>query len=152
MTAPFWDHRSDADHKAIAALLAPLVVASRDRNFVTTEAAKAQTYTWRISMADVPRPVLEEAITRLLVRGVTWMPKPGEVKAECATVMAEKRKAAMASHLAGCSHPRHFEEFVDPQGIIRNRKCACWLRALDAADLVGPPIALLPQGTREGVA
>jgi len=141
MTAPFWDHRSDDDHKAMAKLLAPLVVASQNRNFIDPQAAKAQTYTWRISLADVPRLILEEAITRIVTRGITWMPKPGEVKDECAKVLAEKRKAAMVLHLDGCEHSSHFEEFTDRNGVTRTRRCGCWQRAITAADRVGLPLS-----------
>ena len=55
---------------------------SQNRNFIGKEAAKAQT-SLRLSLADVPRPILEEAIDWLVTRGITWMPKPGDVKAEC---------------------------------------------------------------------
>jgi hypothetical protein len=140
MSAPFWDPRSDADHRAMAQLLAPLVVASQNRNFISPEAAKAQTYTWRLTLADVPPAILEEAIGRIVLRGITWMPKPGEVKDECAKVLAEKRKAAMVLHLGHCDHSSHYEEFTDRNGVTRTRRCACWRRALTAADQVGLPI------------
>lgn len=135
----FWDPRSDVDHAAMRDLLAPLIVASRDRSFIERAGAKAQTYTWRISLADVPRPILEEAITRLVQRGVTWMPKPGDVKQECAKVMAEKRKAAAAVHLADCDHSSHF---IEIDGWMR--RCACWKRAQQAMAQVGQAIALPP--------
>jgi len=147
MAAPFWDPRSDADHLEMASLLAPLIVASRDRNFIDKGAAKAQTYAWRLSMADVPRPILEEAIANMVRRGVTWMPRPGDVKAECAKVMAAKRQAAIALHLDSCEHPRQFEEFTDRNGVVRNRKCSCWKRAQHAADLIGQ--AILPPSREE---
>jgi hypothetical protein len=142
-TAKFWDVRSDEDHVAMATLLAPLIVASQNRNFIGKESARAQTYAWRLSLADVPRPILEEAIDRLVNRGITWMPKPGDVKEECAKVMAEKRKAAAALFLDGCEHSSHFIE-IDG----KNERCDCWKRALAAAEAVGQQIAL-PLMSRE---
>ena len=139
MAGPFWDPRSQADHEAMRDILAPLIVASRDKNFIGQDAAKAQTYAWRLSLADVPRPILKEAITRIVHRGITWMPKPGEVKDECAKVMAAKRQAAFQLLIEDCDHSSHFEE-VDG----RLQRCACWKRAKAAADAVGQAIALPP--------
>lgn len=136
--APFWDPRSDDDHKAMAQLLAPLIVASRDRNFIDQKAAKAQTYAWRISLADVPRPIVEEAIANLVRAGINWMPKPGEVKAECAKVMATKRKLAAALHLESCDHSSHFIE--NEKGQLE--RCPCWKRAQQAMEDVGQAIQL----------
>ncbi len=135
----FWDPRSDADHVAMARLLAPLIVASRDRNFIDKASATAQTYTWRISLADVPRPILETAIENLIRRGVAWMPRPGEVKAECAKVVAAQRTAAAKVHLEDCEHSSHFIEIAG-----RVQRCPCWTRAQLAMAQVGQPIALEP--------
>lgn len=134
----FWSAQSDEDHQAMATFLAPLIVASQNRNFIDKQAAKAQTYAWRISLADVPRPILKEAIERIVNRGITWMPKPGEVKEECAKVMAAKRKAAAALHLNNCEHSSHFIEGLTG----RMERCPCWKRAQRAMESVGQAIAL----------
>ena len=145
---PFWDPRSEDDHFAMADLLAPLIVASKDRNFIGKEAAKAQTYAWRLSLADVPRRIFEEAITNLILAGIDWMPRPGEVKKECAKVMAAKRKAAARLHLADCDHSSHFIEEPDRFGVLWATRCPCWQRAQVAMDLIGQAIAL-PDGREE---
>lgn len=133
----YWDVRSEADHKAMAALLAPLIVASRDRNFISVEAAKAQTYAWRLSLAEVPRPIVAEAIAAIVARGVTWMPKPGEVKAECAAIVERTRKAVRQHFLESC---RHSSQWIDsPKGLER---CPCWKGMQKALEQVERPIEL----------
>lgn len=135
----FWDPRADADHDAMKRLMAPLIVASRDRNFIDKAAARAQTYAWRVSLADVPPAIVEEAITNLVRRGVDFMPRPGEVKAECKKVLDAKRAAAAKVHLEDCDHP---SRFIEIDG--KMRRCPCWTRAQTAMDLVGQPIAWPP--------
>lgn len=134
-----WD-RMNSDHRArFAMLLAPLIAASRTKDYETTEKATVQLHTWMISMREVPESILSESIANLVNAGVTWMPKPGDLKAECAKVMAAKRKAAAAVHLEDCDHSSHFIE-IDG----KNERCPCWKRAQQAMACVGQAIALPP--------
>ncbi len=134
-----WD-RTNGEHRVrFGRLLAPLIAASRTKDYESTEKATVQLHTWMFSMRDVPAPIIEEAIAHLITTGVTFMPKPGELKAACAKVMAAKRRAVAAVHLESCDHDSHFIE-VDG----RNDRCPCWKRAQQAMAAVGQPIALPP--------
>lgn len=133
----FWDVRSDEDHELMARFLAPLIVASRDRNFIDKKAARAQTYAWRLTLADVPKSIVEQAITNIVARGVTWMPKPGDVKQECAKVIEQKRKALRDHYLSACTHSSQWED--TDKGVQR---CACWQGLQTALANVEQPIAL----------
>lgn len=155
----FWDARSDSDHLEMATLLAPLILASQNRNFMDKQAAKAQTYTWRLSLADVPKPIVAEAIAGLVAKGVTWMPKPGEVKAECAKVQERKRQqaylAAIPEECPTCGREKAFEgarwKEVTINGVARLAPCDCRQLALQAAERAGQAIALPPApGDSEG--
>lgn len=135
-----WD-RMKADHRErFAVLLAPLIAASRTKDYETIEKATVQLHTWMISMREVPESILSEAIANLVNAGITWMPKPGDLKAECAKVMASKRKAASALHLNNCEHSSHFIEGIGG----RMERCPCWKRAQQAMLDVGQAIALPP--------
>ncbi len=130
----------NAEHRArFAVLLAPLIAASRTKDYETTEKATVQLHTWMISMSDVPESILSEAIAKMVNVGVMFMPRPGELKAACAKVMAVKRKAAAAIHLEGCEHSSHFIE-----GKNGMQRCPCWKRAQQAMADVGQAIALPP--------
>lgn len=128
----FWNRDSEQDRMTFARALAPLVAASRTKTFTRGEATA-----YMLSLQDVPPGILEGAIVALLASGVTWMPKPGELKAECAKVMAAKRKVAAALHLESCDHDSHFIEING-----RNQRCPCWERAQQAMLDVGQAIAL----------
>lgn len=130
----FWRRDSEEDRKRFALLMAPLVGASRTKTFTRHEGTA-----YILSMQDVPPAILEEAVIALVQQGVTWMPKPGELKAECAKVMAAKRKVAASLHLEGCEHSSHFIE-IDG----RMQRCPCWTRAQQAMADVGQAIALPP--------
>jgi len=130
----FWNRDNEADRKRFALILAPLVGASRTKSFTRHEGTA-----YILSMQDVPPAILEEAVASLVRQGVTWMPKPGDLKKECASVMAAKRKAAAALHLESCEHSSHF---IDVDG--RMERCPCWKRAQQAMVEVGQAIALPP--------
>lgn len=133
-----WDRLNPEHRERFGILLAPLIAASRTKDYETKEKATVQLHTWMLSMRDVPAPILEEAIANLVTAGVTWMPKPGDLKAECAKVMAAKRKLAAALHLESCDHSSHFIE--NEQGQLE--RCPCWKRAQQAMEDVGQAIAL----------
>lgn len=130
----FWNRDREEDRVAFARVIAPLVAASRTKTFTRPEATA-----YMLSMQDVPPSILADAVSALLQRGVDWMPKPGDLKTECAKVMAAKRKAAAAVHLQGCDHSSHFIE-VDG----RMQRCPCWKRAQQAMSDVGQAITLPP--------
>lgn len=132
-----WDRMNPEHRERFGVLLAPLIAASRTKDYETKEKATVQLHTWMISLREVPASILEEAIANLVNAGVTFMPKPGEVKAACAKVMAAKRKAAAALHLEHCDHA---SQWIDgPNGLER---CPCWKRAQQAMADVGQAIAL----------
>ena len=130
----FWNRDSEEDRKKFALVLAPLVGASRTKSFTRHEGTA-----YIMSMQDVPPAILEAAVASLVNAGVTWMPKPGDLKAECAKVMATKRKAAAALHLGNCEHSSHF---IDGRNGLE--RCPCWKRAQRAMAEVGQAIALPP--------
>lgn len=130
----FWNRDSEADRKRFALILAPLVGASRTKSFTRHEGTA-----YILSMQDVPPEILAAAVESLVKAGVTWMPKPGDLKTECAKVIAAKRKAVAAIHLDGCDHDSHFIEING-----RLERCPCWVRAQDAMAAVGQAIALPP--------
>lgn len=140
----YWDRMNEEHRAAFARLLAPLIAASRTKDYELKEKATVQLHTWMVSMREVPPMIIEEAIANLVNAGVTWMPKPGDLKAACAKVMADKRKAAAAIHLESCDHSSHFIE--NTYG--RLERCPCWTRAQHAMASVGQAIALPPM-TRE---
>lgn len=130
----FWNRDNEDDRKKFALILAPLVGASRTKSFTRHEGTA-----YILSMQDVPPAILEEAVSSLVKQGVTWMPKPGDLKAECAKVMAAKRKAAAALHLDGCDHSSQY--IYNPE-TRRDERCPCWTRAQQAMAAVGQAIAL----------
>ena len=132
MANQFWRRDSEDDRKKFALILAPLVGASRTKSFTRHEGTA-----YILSMQDVPPEILAAAVESLVQAGVTWMPKPGDLKAECAKVMAAKRKAVAAIHLEGCDHSSHWIE--SDAGLER---CPCWKRAQDAMAAVGQAIVL----------
>ena len=77
-----------------AAILSPLIVASRSRDFADAGRAKDQLIAWVMSLADVSRPILEAGVERLVAAGVTWMPRPGDLRQACCEVVDARRAAA----------------------------------------------------------
>ncbi len=134
----YWDRRN-AEHRArFGGLLAPLVAASRTKDFDGVERATVQLHAWMLSLQDVPADVLEEAIGHLVRRGVTWMPKPGDVKSECAQVVRHRRAHAARRYLATCDHAGYFVE--NERGQME--RCPCFRRAMTAMSEVAAPLAL----------
>lgn len=130
----FWRRDNEEDRQRFATLLLPLVGASRTKSFTRSEGTA-----YILSMQDVPPAILEAAVVRLVKAGVTWMPKPGELKAECAKVMSERRAAAAQLHLSECTHSSHW---IEVDGAMQ--RCPCWTRAQQAMLEVGQALALPP--------
>lgn len=133
-----WDRMKPDHREKFAVMLAPLIAASRTKDYETVEKATVQLHTWMISMRDVAPDVLAEAIDVMVNRGVTWMPKPGELKAECAKVIAKRRAAAAKLH-ADCSTCHGSRWIHTPQGEVR---CGCHVRIMTAMNAVGKPLEL----------
>ena len=152
-----WDRRSEQDRADFAALLAPLIVASRTKDF-EGEKAKPQLHVWMLSLHDVPKDILRSAVERLLARGVTWMPKPGDVRAECSAVVSERLAALVpeAERIqAACErcHGSGWAELFDVSGVSRGvTRCDCHGRVLALFAGQPKPIALPPAPTDEGAA
>lgn len=141
--ANVWDRRNEQDRAEFASLLAPLIVASRSKDF-DGEKAKPQLHVWMMSLHDVPKDVLRESVERLIQRGITWMPRPGEVRTECASVVSSRRRAMAArgaAVIAECDecHGSTWREGADG----RVSRCDCHAHALRLQEGLPVPLALL---------
>ena len=140
MAEKFWNRHDAEDRLQFAKFLDPLVLASRTKNFTPSEAS-----VYLLTLADVPREILGLGVMRLLEQGVTWMPKPGDIKAACADVVDERRKLAIAQadalskDCATCQGTK-FEEVKDDQGFARLKPCWCRKRGLELIAEAGNPI------------
>ena len=97
----------------------------------------------------IPVDVIESALDRLINENAAGrkffpMPTPADLKAACAKVVAERRKAAAALHLESCDHSSHWIE-IDG----RLRRCPCWTRAQAAMAAIGQAIALPPMSRED---
>lgn len=97
------------------------------------------------TLADIPGDVLLAAGDQLINasaggRKFYPMPTAPDIKGACAKVITDRRKAAAALHLEGCTHSSHWID--DGKG--GHERCPCWKRAQDAMASVGQPIALPP--------
>lgn len=146
-TPKSWDRTSRADQAAMRDLLLPLVAASRSRDFTDTGSAKVQVLAFLQALEDVPRALVAEAVAARVQAGVTWMPKPGELKADCARLRSEARATAAKRILIDCPHTGHWAEDADG----RVDRCACWQRAQAAMAAIGAPVQapLLLEGNVE---
>jgi hypothetical protein len=146
----FWDRHSEADRLQFAKFLQPLVVASRTKNFT-----KADASVYLLTLADVPREILALGVTRLLEAGVTWMPKPGNIKAACCDVVDERRAAAarQAKALREDCPDCHGSGWTETAA-NRVAKCTCVRRALELVQAAGEalPRPALPASTDSEVA
>ena len=138
MAEKFWDRHNAADRVQFAKFLDPLVIASRTKNFTPAEAS-----VYLLTLQDVPREILAHGVTRLLQAGVTWMPKPGDIKQACCEVVDDRRKQAAAHAKAltdGCPDC-HGSGWRDAEGPNAVEKCTCVTRALKLVQAAGAPLA-----------
>lgn len=135
-TPKSWDRTNRADQAAMRDLLLPLVAASRSRDFADTGTAKVQVLAFLQALEDVPRELVAQAVAARVRAGVTWMPKPGELKADCAKLRTEARAAAFKKAVAGCAHAGYWAE--NAQGQVD--RCACWTRGQAAMAAIGAPV------------
>jgi hypothetical protein len=141
----FWDRQKQADRAEFARFMAPLVTASRTREFTTAEAI-----VYMMTLGDVPRDVLALGVTQLLEQGVTWMPKPGDIKNACASIVDERRATAARQAMAlteNCPDCRGtgWADAEGPNAVVR---CNCAKRAVELVQAAGAalPRLLPPSG------
>lgn len=146
-----WNPKLAADRKAFMALLAPLALAARCRDFdeprteVDRRELQMRLTTWMQPFRRVPRDVVAEAFGRVLERGVGWMPRADELKRVCADVVSERRQAAQrrADEIrAACLVcPRDGWQRVDvPAQQQTVKRCECWTRGQAIIAAAGEPI------------
>ena len=148
MAEKHWDRHKVEDRLRFAAALGPLVVASRTKTFSPSEAL-----VYMQTMSDVPQTILEEGVTRLLEQGVTWMPKPGDIKSACCAIVDERRSAAARQAKAlteDCPECRGtgWADLEGPNAVV---KCNCRKRALELVQAAGEalPRPALPPSSEE---
>ena len=155
MADPIWNFRNEDHRDRLGRLISPLIVASQTRAFATPETAKNQLIAWCMSLKEVPPALIELAVERLMHRGVTWMPRPGDVLEVCAEIRQEQRSEAarlaktlteafcevcQAEHCLDC----HGTGLREAPGHNHLAKCPCKRRALEVIEAAGQPIALPP--------
>jgi hypothetical protein len=143
----FWDRHDVNDRVQFAKFLEPLVIASRTKNFTTAEAS-----VYLLTLQDVPREVLALGVTNLIEAGITWMPKPGDIKQACCAVVDERRALAARSAKAlqdDCPDCRG-SGWRDAEGPNAVEKCSCVKRALELLQSVGEPLKRLSLPSHEG--
>jgi len=149
MPEPVWNARDQASRQAFMSLLAPLVMASRCRDFDDPASARVLLSTWMRALSDVGPELLAEGIDRLLP-SVTWMPKPGEVRAACCDVVDARRRKALQQAAAlrdGCDCSEGWRYRDDG----RVERCQCWLRTRELVEAAGQPLTrpALPAASEE---
>lgn len=131
-----WNRHDEQDRVEFARFLAPLVAASRTKTFTKSEASA-----YLLTLMDVPRDVLAQAVTRLLQAGVTWMPRAGDIKAACCDVVDDRRRLAMKQAALlrdGCDCTPEGWRYRDDGKVER---CLCWVRAQALIAEAGAPLA-----------
>lgn len=138
MADKHWDRFNEDDRALFAKFLAPLVIASRDRHFTKAEAS-----TYMLTLQDVPRDILALGVSRLIEQGITWMPKPGDIKAACCDVVDERRATAarLAQALKDDCPDCQGTGWANVEGPNAVVKCSCVKRALQLVREAGEAIA-----------
>lgn len=144
-----WTYADESHRQVFGELLAPLVAAAGAlelRRWDDAGYAKTQLRTWMLSLQDVPESVLRAAVAALVAQGVTWMPRPGDLRRACASELAARRKAAWQATLAADCPDCHGSRWqaISVNGVERLRRCACWVAAQQAMDRVGQALELPP--------
>lgn len=142
MANALWDRRNVEHQKAMIAILAPLIVASRSRDFATPELTHNQMHAWIPALQDVSGSVIEAGVDRLVSRGVTWMPKPGDLRAVCSEIVRERRAAVAkqaAEWKATCETcaGSGLAYVTDAAGVERVTRCVCVTRGIEAVAAAG---------------
>ncbi len=148
----YWDRHSDADRTQFARFLDPLVIAAwpspemRRKHF-----SKVEAQVYMITLLDVPREILALGVTKLLEDGVTWMPKPGDIKAACADVVDSRRKvlAEQAQRMLTDCGDCQGTGWRNAEGPNAVESCSCKKRAAQLMATADHPIQrpALPEST-----
>lgn len=147
MADPIWDHRSEEHRHVFLALLAPLILASRTRDFHDSARANDQAIAWILALPEIPYPVLEAGRDRLLRRVLPFMPRPGDLRQACAEVVDEQRARIgqeVAAAKAQCELRRDgrcVSDFVEIDG--KMQRCDCHVRGLQRLQQVAAPVERL---------
>lgn len=139
---------TDAGHRALfGQLLAPLVAAAGTfviREWRDEAYSRVQLQSWILSLCDVPEPILRESLDRVIARGVTLMPRPGDVKAVCCEIVDERRReaakraAALKDECAQCGGSQWVSSVSD--GVETVKRCWCFTRGLELIAEAGEPL------------
>lgn len=147
-----WSARNPQHQAYFASLLKPAVRASGTPLFDDATVGREVVQAWIMQLRDVPSDVLEAGFARVFGQGITWMPKPGEVRAACAAVIDERRRvvAAEARKLMDACEvctPDHrgWREITGPDGIGRMHRCECHKAAMLLSDAQPARLALPPE-------
>lgn len=87
-----WD-RQNPEHIAffLTNVLAPLIAVWRPKHLASERDALEAAGVWLVSLRDIPRDVLVEAVELALVAAPQFMPRPREVRQAAAGVIADRR-------------------------------------------------------------
>lgn len=129
MAEAIWNARDKAHVQHFAAYVKPFQRAAGSRLFDDPTVALETVQAWILTLRDVPADVLEEARERVLAEGITWMPRPGDVKRHCVAIVAERiqAKAVEAKALSeGCKlcHGSTWRT-VEIDGVDHVSRCGC---------------------------
>lgn len=139
MAEQFWNRHDDADRLQFGLLMAPLVTASRTKAFTKAEAS-----VYMLTMQDVPKDVVAHGVSRLIEQGITWMPKPGDIKAVCCDIVDERRReaakraAALKDECAQCGGSQWVSSLSE--GVETVKRCWCFTRGLELIAEAGEPL------------
>lgn len=133
-----WDRHNAAHRVEFARYLQPLVIASRCKTFTAAEAS-----VYMLTMKDVPREVLGQSVLRLIDQGVTWMPKPGDIKRVCCDMVDERRQAAVAQSEALMRDCQDCfgSGWANAEGPNAVERCRCHARAVELVAAAGQALA-----------
>lgn len=154
--ASIWQHRNVDHIRHFAAFLKPFLRAAGTRLFDDATVAAETVQAWILTLHDVPADVLEEARARLMAEGVTWMPRPGDMKRHCVAIVNERRRVLelqAADIRATCEHCHGSGMLtVEIQGLDHARKCSCLAEALALLEQRPAALPLPPERELDEVA
>lgn len=117
-----------------ATIFTPYLVAMQARDRFDAPTNRAY---FRV-LQDVPAPLFEAAIERLMGESRTFIPKAGEIKALC----DQERRAIIAAHphegCVDCESSRGWRE-VRINGAAYVERCPCWSRHWEKLSALGVP-------------
>lgn len=145
-----WNARESGHRQHfIAHVLAPLIAATRPPELRAATDVEDAARAWILSLPEVPADILEAGIEALLAEGLTFMPKPGDLRRACSVLVAERRRAvapAAQALIADCAQcdGSTWENYRGDDGVSRVKRCGCHSRSLALLAGLPEPIALPP--------